>query len=86
MNDRSLSLKQLRQLIGARVRYLEDIWQIIEILDDGPTLVLESLQRRVVQHNQYGEGHRRVPQRLSIPVLGHDQQDLHPEFLALVIE
>ena len=86
MNDRSLNIKQLRQLIGARVHYLEDRWQVIEILDDGPTLVLESLQRRVVQYNQYGEGHRRVPQRLSVPVLGQNRQDLHPEFLSLVIE
>ena len=86
MNDGSFSLKQLRQLIGARVRYLEDLWQVVEILDDGPALVLESLQRRDLQHNQYGEGHRRVPRRLSVPVLGHDQQSLNPEFLALVIE
>ncbi len=86
MNDRSLGLKQLRQLIGARVRYLEDLWQVVEILDDGPILVLESLQRRDLQHNQYGEGHRRVPRRLSVPVLAHDRQGLHPEFQALVIE
>ena len=86
MEDISISLDELRQLIGAKVRYLEDLWQVIEILEDGPTLVLESLQRRVVQHNQYGEGQRRVPHRLSVPVFGKDKQALHPEFLSLVIE
>lgn len=86
MNDRSHHLKQLRQLIGVRVRYLEDLWQVIEILEDGPTLVIESLQRRVVQQNQYGEGHRRAPHRLSIPVRDSNQQHLHPDFLALTIE
>ena len=86
MKDVSIDLRELRQLIGVRVRYLEDLWQVIEVLDDGPTLVLESLQRRVVQRNQYGEGHRRVPHRLSIPVLAGDQQRLNPEFLALTMD
>ncbi len=84
MNDRTTDISQLRQLIGVRVRYLEEIWQVIEILEDGPALVLESLQeRKVVQQNQYGEGHRRVPQRLSVPILGGNRQSLHPDFLAL---
>ncbi len=84
VNDQSTDITKLRQLIGVRVRYLEDIWQVIEILEDGPTLVLESLQqRKTVQQNQYGEGYRRVPQRLSIPVYGGDRQSLHPDFLTL---
>ena len=84
VNDQSTDITKLRQLIGVRVRYLEDIWQVIEILEDGPTLVLESLQqRKVVQQNQYGEGHRRVPHRLSIPIYGDDRQSLHPDFLTL---
>ena len=48
VNDQSTDITKLRQLIGVRVRYLEDIWQVIEILEDGPTLVLESLQQRKV--------------------------------------
>ena len=86
MNNRPISLNQLRQLIGARVRYLEDRWQVIEVLDDGPSLVLESLQRRVVQSTQYGQGSRRVPHRLKVPVLSHGERELHPEFLALTVE
>ncbi len=86
MNHRPISLNQLRQLIGARVRYLEDRWQVIEVLDDGPSLVLESLQRRVLQGTQFGEGSRRVPYRLRVPVLNHSDRALHPEFLALTVE
>ena len=86
MNDTPTSLSQLRQLIGARVRYLEELWKIIEILDDGPILILESLERRVVQQNQYGEGHRRVPHRVSIPVFNPDKQSLNPDFRALTIK
>ncbi|MDJ0864453.1 MAG: hypothetical protein QNJ87_17750 [Gammaproteobacteria bacterium] len=68
------------------MRYLEDVWEIVEVLDDGPTLVLESLKRRVVQGSQYGEGHRRVPQRLSIPLLTNDGQHLNPELRGLKVE
>lgn len=85
-DDLSSALSQLRQLSGARVRYLEDVWEIVEVLDDGPTLVLESLKRRVVQGSQYGEGHRRVPQRLSIPLLTNDGQHLNPELRGLKVE
>ena len=86
MNDTPTSLSQLRQLIGARVRYLEELWQVIEVLDDGPALILENLGRRVVQQNQYGEGHRRVPHRVSVPVFNPDERSLSPDFRALTVE
>jgi hypothetical protein len=79
-----ISLQQLRQVIGVRVNYLEQVWQIIEVLEDGPSLVLESLHpHRVVQQDKFGDGYRRVPYRMTVPVLSIDRAALHPDFLAL---
>ena len=79
-----ISLQQLRQMIGVRVGYLEQAWQIIEVLEDGPSLVLESLRpQRVVQQDKFGEGYRRAPYRMTVPVLSIDEAALHPDFLAL---
>lgn len=84
MSQIDISLQQLRQMIGVRVSYLEQAWQIIEVLEDGPSLVLESLDpQRVVQQDRFGEGRRRVPHRMTVPVLSIDQAALHPDFLAL---
>ena len=82
-----ITLKQLRQMIGVQVRYRDCLWQVIEVLEDGPSLVLECVApTKVLQPDQYGEGYRRVPQRTSIPVLTRDRRELHPEFLELDLE
>jgi len=84
MSQIDITLQQLRQMIGVRVQYLQHAWQVVEVLEDGPSVVLENLQpHRVIQQDQYGEGYRRVPHRMSVPVLSRDRQALHPEFLDL---
>jgi len=87
MDEIIITLEQLRQMIGVQVRYRDCLWQVIEVLEDGPSLVLECLRpTKVLQTDQYGEGYRRVPQRVSIPVLSRDKRELHPEFLELELE
>lgn len=84
MNKPGMTLPQLRQMIGLQVRYRNDLWQVIELLEDGPTLVLEGLAgRKVVQGDQYGEGYRRAPRRLTVPLLDRAGEALHPDFLEL---
>lgn len=84
MHEIQITLDQLRGMIGVRVRFQSRPWEVIEVLEDGPTLVLGTLEAiRVLQADQYNEGYRRVPERVTVPVLSADRKALHPEFLAL---
>lgn len=78
-----LSLEQLRGMIGVRVRHHGEEWRVVEVLEDGPSLVLESCSSaRVIQPDRHGGGGRRVPEHTTVPVL-EDGRRLHPDFLDL---
>ncbi len=80
-------LDELRALIGHYVRHEGVICQIIEVLEDGPALVLRCVDRRrtVIQANHLGEATRRAPQTYTVPVRTPDGQDLNPAFRDLDI-
>jgi hypothetical protein len=84
MDEIVITLSQLRGMIGLRVRFEDAEWQVIEVLEDGPSLVLEGLQQtRALQADQYGETSRWVPHRVTVPVLAEGHRELHRDFLAL---
>ncbi len=58
----------LRKLIGGRARYLGQVYQIVEVLEDGPTLILQNDGGNTIQADQLGEAHRRVPQAVEVPL------------------
>ncbi len=77
----------LRQLIGRRARYQGARYEIIEILEDGPSLVLQECgNHTIIQADQLGEAHRRVPPTLTltVPVIEKDAADL--EAIGLELE
>ncbi len=87
MSEIVITLDQLRRMIGVKVRYEGAFWQVIEVLEDGPSLVLESIQApKVIQADKFGDGHRRTAEYLTVPVLTPDCRELHPQFLALDLE
>ncbi|MDZ7750234.1 MAG: hypothetical protein U5S82_00950 [Gammaproteobacteria bacterium] len=87
MSEIVITLEQLRRMIGVKVRYEGSFWRVIEVLEDGPSLVLESQQHpRVIQPDKFGDGHRRTAEYLTVPVLTPDRRELHPQFLALDLE
>ncbi len=87
MSEIVITLDQLRRMIGIKVRYEGSLWQVIEVLEDGPSLVLESIRApKVIQADKFGDGHRRTAEYLTIPVLTADRSELHPQFLALDLE
>ncbi|WP_238985383.1 hypothetical protein [Nitrosococcus halophilus] len=56
---------------------------MIEVLEEGPVLVLqEAVCHRVIQPDQFGKARRRVPQILEVRVRDPSGQ-LTPGFLAL---
>ena len=80
----TLDTDQMRSMIGLRVKYHEVHCQIVEILEDGPTLILEDLDHHFsIQADQHGEAHRKVPQTYSINVLSNDKLEFSAMFLAL---
>ena len=79
-----LSMEKLRCLIGQRVDHAGGHYEIVEVLEDGPSLILQPCDRHtVIQPDQHGEAHRRVLPAITIPVLSHDRNELSPAFLAL---
>jgi hypothetical protein len=78
-----ITLEQLRGMIGQKVRYEGVRCQVIEVLEDGPSLVLIDVGEDGIQIDQYGNPRRRVPQNYTVPVLSAAADGLHPAFLAL---
>lgn len=79
-----ITLDQLRRMIGLRVRHEGIVCAIIEVLEDGPSLILQDLgESTTIQPNQYGDAARRVPVTFTVPVLTPDRDELHADFLAL---
>lgn len=87
MTEISITLQQLRGMIGLHVLHNGVPCQIIEVLEDGPAIVLQShAHDKPVQSNQHGEGNRRAPETFTIPVLTRDKREIHPQYLALELE
>ncbi len=64
-----LHMAYLRGLIGKQARYHGRVYEIIEVLDDVPSLVLRDCSHHtIIQADQHGEAHRRVPPTLTLPV------------------
>ena len=87
MIDELVKVENLRNLIGQEVDYDGRRCQVIEILEDGPALILqhkESLTK--IQADQHGEARRKVPSIITIPVLDHDQRKYSSDFTALALD
>jgi hypothetical protein len=83
MNRQALC-EALQVLIGQEVDHLGYRCEIIEVLEDSTALVLRcSGGQAVIQPDQYGEPRRLAPLTFTVPVLTHDGEDYHPDFLAL---
>jgi hypothetical protein len=76
----------LRTTIGSTVDYKGHLCEIIEILEDGPFLVLRCIDDgEEIQANQFGEAHRRAPETLTVPVFNKGTSDFN-SFIARLIE
>ena len=77
-----IEVQQLRDLIGTGVIYRGMACCVVEVLEDGPALVLENPRARTLQADQYSEPGRTVPETYTVPV--HTVSgNWHEEFLAL---
>ncbi len=84
MRDSMINLESLHNLIGHEVEFAGSLCQIIEILEDGPALILQQRQHlTTIQADQHGEAHRRVPATITIQVYEQHGVTLHADFHSL---
>jgi hypothetical protein len=84
MSELAITVEQLRGMIGLEVHYRGMYHLVIEVLEDGPALVLEERGTEPgIQPSLLGVATRRVPQTHTVPVLSDDRLQLHAEFLAI---
>lgn len=75
---------KLQALLGLRLTYRGVACRVVEILEEGPALVLEGCgDSRIIQANQYGEACRRAPQTFTVPLLNIRGDGLNPALLEL---
>ena len=73
-NTIDIDVEQLRDFIGHDVRYEGRDCCIIEILEDGPALVLQhNTSMTTIQADQHGEAHRKVPSTITIEVMDKEK-------------
>jgi len=74
---------ELQALIGRHCKHKECQCEIIEILEDGPSIVLYKHGQAEIQCNWFGEAQRRAPGTYTIPVVSKLTDDLHPVIQAI---
>jgi hypothetical protein len=75
-------LSALAALIGREFHYQGRHCEVIEVLSEGPALVL-ACGGGGIQADQFGEPRRRAPNTFTIPVLSEVEADLHPVVRAI---
>jgi len=84
MTKLNISIEQLRSMIGLKVLYNHVTCRVVEILEDGPALVLEDLEhRQKIQPDQHGEAHRIAPKTYTVDILSPDCTEFSSAFLAM---
>lgn len=84
MNEKlPITVNELRTMIGMCVSYQGTPGTIIEVLEDGPSLVLKNSGDASIQSNLHGHPTRRSPQTMIVRVLSENGTALHKEFLDL---
>lgn len=84
MQKTTINVDKLRNLIGHELEFDGAACQVIEILEDGPALILQQHhQHSTIQADQHGEAHRRVPGTITVQVYDPDGISLNSDFSSL---
>ena len=78
-----ITVNELRKMIGLSVYYRGQHGSIIEVLEDGPSLVLQAAGSDRIQHNLHGHPTRLSPNTMTVRVLSENGTSLHRDFLEL---
>ncbi len=73
----------MRAWLGREVSWRGQRYRVVEILDDGPELVLESAAAHHIQPDVHGRPRREARDILMIPVWDAERQERHADFVEL---
>jgi hypothetical protein len=73
----------LAPLIGMSLSWHDRPYTVIDILADGPTLILAAVDQQVIQPDQYGNPQRLTPRTFALPLFTASG-DWHPAVAGLV--
>ena len=77
---------RLHTLIGEEIQYNNNTCVLIEVIDDGPSLVFQCMAQKTIQHDQHGNANRRSLPTFTIGCLNELQTELHPVLKELLNE
>ena len=84
MSSLHITTEKLRDMIGLNVRHEGVICCVVEVIDEGPAIVLERRDQYLsIQPDQFGEAHRRVPQTFTVSILSIERTEFSSSFLSL---
>lgn len=66
------------KLIGRQAKVEKHLCQIVEYLPQSNAFVLESMDEKNIQADQYGAPKRKLSQTWTVPVLNEQSNHLHP--------
>lgn len=75
-------LREMQKLIGRQIHFEGCHCEIIEVLAEGPAVVLLKYQASEIQANLFGEAQRRAPGTYTLPLCSRETHDIHPVILA----
>ena len=84
MTEIILSLAQLRGMIGLRLIFRDNVFTVIEVLEDIPAIVMQGDNPGItIQADAHGYAHKQVKEIITLHVLSADKTQLHPDFLEI---
>lgn len=84
MSEISITVEQLRGLIGLQVIHQGENCRVIEVIEESLSIVVGHEDRDpTIQSDQHGHANRRVPQTTIIPVLNSSGDEFSQQFLCL---
>jgi hypothetical protein len=75
--------ESLRRLLGKTVLYKAQRYRVIEVLDNEPSLVLESLDQTQIQSDLHGRAKRHSATHLTLRALDETQHGPSDDLMAL---
>ena len=79
-----LSISSLRAYIGRELEYGGNRCIVIDVLEDGPQLVLRAIGQKSIQADQWGEARRRTPDSFAVSIYEQDAVTLNSALNALL--
>lgn len=62
------NMEKLGQFLNCKVQFMGRPYLVVDVLTDGPQLVLEEAENPVIQDNAYGRPYRRAPGIVLLPI------------------